>query len=239
MAGLFKVLEIIGEGKTDLGGNGGVAPFQAEMPTDGVLPVLVHKLCGEPNELRVVRRKLATLQSGSLKRKVVFSKVQAYYNGSHGAVFVVDTEGDHPARKRAELIAGRDEKCPEFPMAVGIAHPCIETWLLVDATAIARAMRLAALPETPADPEGLPAPQKDRNNNPKTVLARCSGSADAVSSRDASRIASMIKDIKAIGTACPEGFQPFAKEVTERLAPLFEVIRSDSENDELAIEPEA
>ncbi len=38
-------------------------------------------------------------------------------------------------------------------MAIGVAHPCIESWLLADAAAIRRALALPATPKLPAEPE--------------------------------------------------------------------------------------
>jgi len=43
-------------------------------------------------------------------------------------------------------------------MAVGVAHPCVEAWLLVDSLAIARALGLSNSVVVPSNPESLPAP---------------------------------------------------------------------------------
>src|SRR4051812_9372623 len=111
------VLEICGEGKTDIGQTappGKTRPVP-EPPTHGALPVLVHKLCGTPSSMRVLRRGLPYLAGKSLAQKVKFVKQTAFYNQSAGAVFVVDTEGEHPGKKRAELEKGRDAAYPDFP----------------------------------------------------------------------------------------------------------------------------
>jgi hypothetical protein len=66
----------------------------------------------------------------------------------------------------------------------------------------------------------LPAPQKNRAHNPKTVLAKCARRS-AVPSQEATRIAQAIADTALLRQRCPIGFEPFAQEVEERIAPLF------------------
>jgi hypothetical protein len=216
-----RVLEICGEGKTDIGDIAPPArkPTTPEPPTEGAVPVLVHKLCNEPDELRVVRRALPFLEGKKLWQKVKFVKRTALCNGSAGAVFVMDSEGDHP-RRIAELTKGRDSAFPKFPMAIGVAHPCIEAWLLADPAAIARSLGLPVPPEVPEDPEALPAPQKNSAQNPKTVLARCVNRS-AIAAKEAVKIARGITDLDLLRQRCPIGFAPFAREVEERIAPLF------------------
>ena len=59
------VIEIVGEGKTDLG-EGGDRP---EAPSTGVVPILVHRLCHHPESMRVRRKPLPSLQGKCLSRK--------------------------------------------------------------------------------------------------------------------------------------------------------------------------
>ena len=171
--------------------------------------------------LRVVGRPFPHLQGKGLWQKVKFAKRQAFSNGSAGAVFVMDSEGNHRGRL-AELSRGRDAAYREFPMAVGIAHPCIEAWLLVDSLTIARALGLSNPPVGPSNPENLPAPRANPDHNPKRVLAICAGrSAKAISWREATLIALAITDLAALRKRCPVSFEPFAQEIEERIAPLF------------------
>jgi hypothetical protein len=215
------VIEVIGEGKTDVGPL--KTPGRIELPTEGVVPILLHKLCGRPTEMRVIRRSFADLQrKGGLDRKVAFEKVQAPISGYDAVVFVVDTEGERPDRKRKVMAAGRDEKLPDYPMAIGVAHPCIEAWLLADAPAIARGLGLSNAPQVPQEPEALPAPQKRSSNDPKIVLARCAGQQNPLSSSDTTKIAIAIENPAVIERKCPVSFAPFAAEVRERIRPLFD-----------------
>ena len=158
------VVEIFGEGKTDVG-----EAADAEEPRRGVVAILVHSLCGKPARMKVKRKAFYLLQGKGLWQKVAFAKRQAIYNRSAAAVFVVDSEGDEHEleRKRIELKNGQDHEFPEFPAAVGVAQPCIEAWLLADASAIRRAFNMTNAPAVPGEPEKCPAPCQSRRENPK------------------------------------------------------------------------
>src|SRR5271157_87210 len=100
MPDAHRVLEICGEGRTDIGNI--VSPPESrtepQPPTQGVVPVLLHKLCGEPATMRVVRRAVPHLQGKRLWQKVKFAKQTALYNRSAGAVFVMDSRWDWLSR---------------------------------------------------------------------------------------------------------------------------------------------
>src|SRR5947209_4637841 len=88
-----KVIEIIGEGKSDVG----KIDDNPRPPTEGVVAILVHKLCGSPTNLLVRRRKPLFLQrSTKLWRRVMLSKRRAEDAGDDALIYVQDTEGDHP-----------------------------------------------------------------------------------------------------------------------------------------------
>ena len=123
----------------------------------------------------------------------------------------------------ADLEQGRQRGLPAFPMAIGIAHPCIEAWLLTDGTAIRRGLDLPATPTVPEEPENLPAPCVDRSNNPKTALRAAGGCARAeLSTDEKDKIATAINDLDRLRTRCPLGFAPFAAEVLTQIRPLFD-----------------
>lgn len=214
------ILEFFGEGKTDVGAETKPAP-----PKSGVVPILVHRLCNRPPQMLVKRRGTPFLQGKGLWQKVRFAKRQASCNRSQGAVYVVDSEGglDDAQRTKAELVKGRDFELPDFAMAVGVAHPCIEAWLLTDGSAIRCALDLAASPILPETPEGLPAPQYDRRHNPKTVLVACTQTArKELSASEKDQIALAMNDLDQVRRRCPQGFAPFAEEVEQRIRPLFQ-----------------
>lgn len=213
------VIEVFGEGVTDLG----ESSDKPRLPDSGVVPVLLHKLCDSPPNLRVKTKRVSFLVKGSLSRKAWFAKRQAKYNGASGVVFVLDTDGEHP-KKLNELTKGRDQGHPELPMAVGVSHPCVETWLLAVPGAIRKALRLNTDPDVTDKPEELPASLRDRKNDPKAVLGRCTPADKPLSSRQTTAIAQAIrdKDLDRIRDCCPIGFEPFAEEVSERIKPLFD-----------------
>jgi hypothetical protein len=212
------VIEVIGEGVADIGSD-----EESDLPDSGIVPILLHKWCGKPPRMRVKRKRFAHLQGKKLPQKVQFAKRQAFYNKSHGAVFVVDSEGGlkELKAKRTELEDGRGRELPDFPMAVGVAHPCIESWLLAAPDAVRRGLTLATTPQVPAEPEMLAAPCQDRRTNPKTVLAAAAGRGAELSAADKDRIAAAINDFEPLRTRCPLGFAPFADEVQRHIRPLF------------------
>ncbi len=110
------VFEVFGEGKTDIG----KVSVTLRLPNQGVVPIVVHRMCGMPAVMRVKTKRYAHLQGKGLWQKVRFAKRQARYNKhTQGAVFVLDTEGDD--RVVAELAKGRDCELPDFPMVIGAA----------------------------------------------------------------------------------------------------------------------
>lgn len=215
------VLEVIGEGRTDIGFVNCPDESLFGPPDKGVVPILVHALCDKPDAMQVKRRPYSSLQGKTRAQKVQFAKRQSLYNGSHGMVFVLDSEGDLKGRVK-ELIAGRDREHTDYPAAIGVAHPCIEAWLLADEQAIRRALDLSKTPDIPDQPERLPAPLKDRKHNPKTVLRNAVGEGrNELSAKEKDCIAAAMNDMSLLRNRCPEGFAPFADEVENRIRPLF------------------
>jgi hypothetical protein len=208
------VLQFYGEGVTDVGPQ----TTKPVPPSRGVVTILVHALCGTTPQLRVRSAHYAHLHGKKkLWQKVKFAKRQSFYDkGVSGVVFVMDSEGIPEVIN--ELIQGRDAEHADFPMAVGMAHPCVEAWLLCDAKAIQSACCLPATPPVSAHPETLPAPQQNRGVNPKTELKRVAG-VESAAQKDA--IARQIKDFAVLRAACPKGFAPFADEIEQRIKPLL------------------
>lgn len=214
------VVEVFGEGKTDVGHDP-----RPQRPIRGVVPILLHRLCGKPALLLVKRYAIPFLQQKGtgrgLHNKVTAARKLAHQNKSHAAVFVMDSEGDLVGR-RAELAKGRDAGPSSLPMAVGVAHPCIEAWLLSDAAAIRRGLGLATTPTVPDRPEELPAPSHDRKSNPKTELTKIAGSTKKeLSTEEKDSIAAAMNDMRLPRERCPLGFAPFAGDVEDRIRPLF------------------
>ncbi len=205
------VIEICGEGKTDVAKMDD-APVTADA---GVVTVLARRLCDDPPTLRVKRTPLMFLQGGKpLWQKAWLFKRSAQINGSAGCVFVMDSEGQ-PTTVRADLERGRSHGLPDFPMAIGVAHPCIESWLLSDAPAVRRGLGLNQRPAVPPQPESLPAPQANRTNNPKTALLACHPNNRHPNLAEKTAIAEHLTFATA-EQVCPS-FAAFATEVRERI----------------------
>jgi len=133
----------------------------------------------------------------------------------------MDTEGKQQERLK-ELTRGRDAEFPEFPMAVGAPHPCIEVWLLADPAAIMKGMKLGHPPEIPNELESLPAPCQNRKRNPKTILAECCAlKRSELTTTEKDRIAAEIRVLQRLRDRCPTSFAPFADEVEHHILPLF------------------
>jgi len=213
------VIDIIGEGKTDV-----PQEEKPHPPDQGVVPILVSKLCGQPKHLFVRTRQSQIpflIQKNSLAQKVRFARRQARISQSAGLVFVVDSDGDWKG-KYTELAKGRDmDQVPEFPTALGVAHPRVEARLLADADAIRRAFGLPQTPAIPERPEALPASKKDKNH-PKNVLKAAAGKSKVLSAEEKTQIAGKMTDTDLLKQRCQMNFAPFAKEVEDRIRPLFQ-----------------
>lgn len=207
------VLQFYGEGVTDVG----PTTSNPVEPSRGIVTNLVHTLCGKNPQLRVRSAHYAHLHGKRLWQKVKFGKRQSFYNRVSGVVFVMDSEVIPEVIK--ELMQGRDAELVDFPMAVGMAHPCIEAWLLCDAKAIQNALSLTKPLQLPPDVESLPAPQQNRALNPKTELIRL---AEVESSSQKDAISLRIKDFAALRAGCPKGFASFADEIEQRIKPLMD-----------------
>jgi hypothetical protein len=215
-----KVIYIFGEGKTDIGQGDMVEP-----PTKGVVPILTHALCGRPPRMFVKREPVAFLQGKGLWQKVRFAKRKAQAGRAAAAVFVKDSEAAAPRwNKIHEQVAkGRNAVLPDFPMAIGVAQPCIESWLLADAEAVRQGLNLSHQPTLPDRPEELPPPNTDRQHNPKTILASIGQSRrQELSAAEKDGIAGKMTDFNLARERCPTSFAPFADEVETHIRPLFQ-----------------
>lgn len=191
-----------------------------------VVPLIVRTICGRSRDIYARENPIRFLQrsvSGSgWSQKATAARKLANDNRASGAVFVIDSEGD--IRRQAQLTAGRDRGPTDVPMAVGVAHPCIEAWLLVDGTAIRRGLALEKTPETPPLPESLPESGRTKGKEAKRRLQQCAEMPKPLSATQMSAIATAINkhSLPLLRTGCPLGFAPFAEEVEERIRPLFD-----------------
>jgi hypothetical protein len=215
------VIEVVGEGKTDLGDPSDLETNTA--PRTGVMPILTYALCGRPDNMLVRRRKYAHLEKGGRQKKLHFAIRHAKSAGSHGLVFTVDTDED-----QSVLTWAAGSHSTLLPIAVGAPRPCIEAWLLVDSKAFVRAIGRPLVEPLPNDPESLP-PARDDKRHPKRILARCCGVNQAdLRAEKKWAIAREITDPGDLARGCPLSFAPFADQVRSRIKPLFDVAPMDS-----------
>lgn len=214
-------IKFVGEGKADIGPTDASEGF----PTLGVIPTLVHSLCGKPDSMAIRRGPRPFLQKAARWRRVQLVWSQATQDPiCAGVVYVVDTEGENVEILMQEMIASRDSRHHNIPIAIGVAHPCLESWLLADHAAIKKAFDLQSAPQLPDSSETLPAPGRNRELNPKTELVRCAGVQQRkdLSVEQKTLIAREIYDLDRLRDRCPLSFAPFAHEVITHIKPLFD-----------------
>lgn len=222
------VIDIYGEGKTDVGTE--QTQLLPGVPDQGVIPILVHRLCGEPAAMRVRRfGRPFQMKKGGLQEKSRLARMQSRDRKADGLVLVVDADGGDVERaaKRDKLAAGGDQVPDGPPMAVGVAQPCIEAWLLAavwsrssdSCRVVPESSLTAALRQFPS-PEDLPTDSQS-DYHPKRCLA--------VSQKQAVQDLGVEKkwqiarevNLEIIKRICPKSFGPFAAEVGEKIEPLF------------------
>jgi Domain of unknown function (DUF4276) len=212
-----RVIDIYGDGKADVG-----AFEQPHRPNLGIVSLFTFRLCGAPASMLVRRRKPPYAIRGKRWRKLQQMKAIAIQGRADALVYVEDTEGGDPAFHLQELRKGRDASRTDFPTAVGVAHPCIEAWLLADGDAIRKAFSLDSEPQLPQTPEAISgAPRKFPGTFYKRSLAMCAGAQRAdLSAAEKSTIVKSITRLEKVRQRCPR-FSEFAEEVELRIRPMF------------------
>ena len=101
--------------------------------------------------------------------------------------------------------------------AVGAAVETFDAWMIVDGRAIGRAGGDGS--NSHPEPENLDG-KPDRPDHPKTWALRILGGEDAGLSRKYACVARELS-LEQLERGCPRGFCPFARELEERVKPLF------------------
>ncbi len=222
-------IDIYGEGKTDVGDRQNADGLS--LPNQGVIPILVYRLCGEPPRMRVRRYGMPFQMKakGGLQEKSRLAKMQSRDQKADALVFVVDADGDDAFRKAKwdQLDTGRNRVPNGPPMAVGVAQPCIEAWLIVHfwpksapTTGGASLSGPSNVLASYSSPEDLPGDSAD-SAHPKRVLAALRNQqTQDLDAKEKWEIARQV-DLQEIEQKCPKSFLPFAQEVHGNIAPLF------------------
>jgi hypothetical protein len=214
-------IRFVGEGASDIGGERAV----------GAVPILTRRLIaaglGEPPAMEHDTAPLPRFHHGKgYAQKARVAIKEAHREGLDGIAIVVDRDGERRGAERLKLLRqGRDAAAQEVPLpaVVGVAIETLEAWLLADEPAIGRVLGLEAPPPRGPDPESLDGrPGTDRH--PKSRLAGHLALDASAGRSNQARLEAIAAetDLAELERRCPRGFKPYADEVRDRLAPLFE-----------------
>ncbi len=152
-------------------------------------------------------------RNAGLPKKVEFLARNAADFGAVAVVVVVDGD-DWPAERRSALRRGRDlahERGAHVPIALGVAVPHGEAWLVGDRSAV-----LDALGDSAEEP--APWPDGDPKQQIEALLAR--GAADGPSRLEMHGRVAETADLRRIETASSNGFAEFRSDVRQNLGVL-------------------
>ena len=224
---------LLSEGVTDLGR---IDP-QGLFRTESTLPQLLRKLIRDsaadkeieffskrgPRLFPKKDRRIGRSQHGFANRLVSILGLKEGREAD-AIVMVVDRDGVRNKDRIVELNKGRETlRQAKKPCAVGVAIEMIEAWLLADEIALRTALEEPTIQRQP-DPEGLDSRDEQSDNNPKGRLERLMKKAigrEIPRSEFPDRYADIAQavDIQVLENRCSKGFQPFAMQIRELVAP--------------------
>lgn len=209
---------VYGDGPHELG-------REREYAGDGDLPALprlVHRLLGEPADVCYVCELFRSVKAPHGKGLTAALKargavLRAWQLKCHASVILVDRDRKRTHDVLVPLEAGRDSEATArmVPCAVGHAIETFDAWMLPDGNAIRSAGGDPSCNHP--DPEKL-AGKENSGKHPKDVTANAFGTRSHLGPEYA-LVAACI-DIDLLRRHCPQGFAPFADEVTQRLTPV-------------------
>jgi len=222
----MKVL-FVGEGRHDLGASDFPLQFRT---AQGVVPKLCQKISNtiSSDSIALSWKDIPRFNSSKkgFKHKLKAAALIAKHNGCEGLIAVVDQDNDHA--RLSELQAGKQESIDSsennFKIAVGVAVKSIEAWTLGDEVALARALgsNVSAVRQVVAQSEV----EKYHENSGKTEnrpkgklnkLCQASCREDCLEFRLEVAEATCVTRL---GVSCPQGFEPFKREVESVFAAL-------------------
>ncbi len=192
-----------------------VIEIVCEGPTDfEVLRAMLLNYCQVPADSKFLYKQVRTLLGKRLWDKVEMARFQATVSKYSACIFVLDTDGN--TKLLNDMIRGRDVRSG-LPMPVGVAHPCIEAWLLVDATAIKRGLDLIQRPVVPSEPESIATADEA-----KSQLASYSTQKVKELAVTQKAAIAMYINWSSVVQICPS-FTAFDEELTIHVSPLFAI----------------
>jgi len=227
-----KTVLVLGGGPHEIGprDNWNVSLSSPSLPA---LPLLVHRVIGDPGEAGYVCRRFgpeARVHGQGMRQairdyasrrdamNVLGAVLKAGMDGQAGVVVLIDRDRRRDDDTIRPLQAGRDAAAQfsDIPCAVGQAVEAFDAWMIADGKAVAEAGGNASRSH-PA-PENLNG-EEGTGNHPKERAAEIFGGSEGLGAKCA-QIASTV-NIEFLKKSCPVGFAPFAAEVKERIAPVL------------------
>jgi hypothetical protein len=191
--------------------------FLGDGPRDAaVVPRLVEKALGHP--VQVDSKHWAHLRSPGhgYDRKLLFALIDAGERGVNGVVATVDVDRSAEGARLSHMRAARTrhrERHPPLPTALGAADPHSEAWLLDDAAAVRKVLKLNTKVSVPR--------VRPRLNAKATLDTLIAGS-----DRVGEQVTVVLGEIAGAVTvsqcphACDTGLEAFIADVLQEIGPL-------------------
>lgn len=211
---------VFGEGAHELGQRLDRALSTDDLPA---LPCLVHRLLDEPDQAEYSCAAFKSVpavhgRGPKFGKKVKRAILKAHRDGHDGAVILIDRDARPDVERIQPMRRARDEMVDGWypPCAVGTAVEAFDAWMIADPKAIEQA---GGDPKNShRDPEALDG-TPGSGQHPKDKAAGIFGGLKALGSKYAA--AAKHADLGLLRRRCPRGFEPFAQEVEQRIAPVF------------------
>lgn len=205
---------VFGEGKHELGDELGVALTAEQLPA---LPRLIHRLLGEPENVRYTCEPLKALPAAhgsgrKFAKKTAAAVRRAQDNGFTAVVVLIDRDRQPDRDRLGALTEGRShvEGVQYPPCAVGAAVEALDAWMITDGAAVKAVGGNAA--RCHPSPESMDGTEQT-GNHPKVrateILGKGLGEKYAA-------IAGVV-NLELLEKRCPKGFKPFADDVRDRI----------------------
>jgi hypothetical protein len=220
------------EGLRDLG-QASPDPLDPSGVTAGPLRHLIENVLGRPDGLYIKSKHLGKVHgrrdrvSDSTRgyaHKVSRAMRDAVRDGHDAIIVVIDRDGPAGKQRLDRLQQGRARGCADdrsVPCALGMAQEMVESWLLGDADAFARAFGDAA-PRPPHDPEVATGARGSEQYAKRVLEDLLEGAGQARDWHGYSALARAI-DTRVLEQNCQRSFAPFADDVRRHIGPIYGV----------------
>lgn len=225
-------VRLYSEGLRDLG-EASPDPLDSSGVADGPLRHLIRHVLGDPDGLHIESRRFGKVHGTRARkphdstsgndRKVYRAMRDAVRDGCDAIIVVIDRDGPAKKQRMDKLCRGRelaraDDK-GAVPCALGVAQEVVESWLLGDANAFARAFGDDA-PRPPHDPEVATGARGSKQYAKDVLKGLLERAGQACDWQSYSVLARAI-DTSALEQMCHRSFAPFAGELRQYIGPIY------------------